>query len=159
MPMPVIRVVTRINAPIELCFDLCPRHRSPHQFHAGHRRRAVAGVKSGLINLGEEVTWEATHFGMRQRLTSRITVFDRPFHFRDSQVNGPSTALTTTIFSQAELAQQSCATCSTMNRPSDGWAVARTSSSCAGIWPHSLRGAHASSRSRRSGTPRVVMWL
>ncbi len=44
------------------------------------------GVKSGLINFGEEVTWEATHFGIR--LASRITRFDRPRHFRDSQVRG-----------------------------------------------------------------------
>jgi ligand-binding SRPBCC domain-containing protein len=42
-----------------------------------------------LIGLGEEVTWEATHFGIRQRLTSRITIFDRPVHFRDAQVRGP----------------------------------------------------------------------
>jgi ligand-binding SRPBCC domain-containing protein len=52
------------------------------------REIAVAGVTSGLIGLGQEVTWEATHFGVRQRLTSRITAFDRPFHFRDSQVRG-----------------------------------------------------------------------
>ena len=48
----------------------------------------MAGVTKGLINLGEEVTWEATHFGIRQRLTSRITLFDRPRQFRDSQVTG-----------------------------------------------------------------------
>lgn len=55
----------------------------------GHTREvAVAGVTHGLIGLGEEVTWEATHFAIRQRLTSRITVYRRPFHFRDSQVQG-----------------------------------------------------------------------
>ncbi len=48
----------------------------------------MAGVTSGLIGLGEEVTWEATHFGIRQRLTSRITAFDRPHRFRDSMVRG-----------------------------------------------------------------------
>jgi ligand-binding SRPBCC domain-containing protein len=52
------------------------------------REVAVAGVTHGLIGLGEEVTWEATHFAIRQRLTSRITVYRRPFHFRDSQVRG-----------------------------------------------------------------------
>lgn len=34
------------------------------------------------------MTWEATHFGVRQRLTSHITAFDRPRHFRDSMVAG-----------------------------------------------------------------------
>jgi ligand-binding SRPBCC domain-containing protein len=54
-----------------------------------HRREVVvAGVTKGLIGPDEEVTWEATHFGVRQRLTSRITDYHRPFHFRDSQVRG-----------------------------------------------------------------------
>ena len=35
------------------------------------------------------VTWEATHFGVRLKLTSRVTVFNHPYHFRDSQVRGP----------------------------------------------------------------------
>jgi ligand-binding SRPBCC domain-containing protein len=55
----------------------------------GHTREiAIAGVTKGLIGLGEEVTWEANHFGVRQRLTTRITAFNRPSHFRDSQVDG-----------------------------------------------------------------------
>ena len=48
----------------------------------------MAGVTSGLIGMGDEVTWEATHLGIRQRLTSRITAFDRPHRFRDSMVRG-----------------------------------------------------------------------
>ena len=50
--------------------------------------RAVAGVTSGLMALGQEVTWRARHFGTWQHLTSRITAFVRPFHFRDSMVRG-----------------------------------------------------------------------
>jgi ligand-binding SRPBCC domain-containing protein len=52
------------------------------------REIAIAGVTKGLLELGDEVTWEATHFGVRQRLTARITAFSRPNHFRDSQVRG-----------------------------------------------------------------------
>jgi len=48
----------------------------------------VAGVTSGLIKMNETVTWEATHFGIRQNLTSKITAFERPSHFRDSMVSG-----------------------------------------------------------------------
>ncbi len=40
------------------------------------------------MELGDEVTWRATHFGVRQTLTSRITKFDRPHMFRDSMVAG-----------------------------------------------------------------------
>ncbi len=50
--------------------------------------RAVAGVTSGLMSLGQEVTWQARHLGISQRLTSRITAFDPPTHFRDSLVRG-----------------------------------------------------------------------
>ena len=50
--------------------------------------RAVAGVTSGLIGLDQRVTWEATHFFIRQRLTVEITQFDQPNHFRDSMVKG-----------------------------------------------------------------------
>lgn len=49
---------------------------------------AIAGVTTGLIGPDDEVTWEATHFGVRQRLTTRITAYNRPSHFRDSQVRG-----------------------------------------------------------------------
>jgi ligand-binding SRPBCC domain-containing protein len=54
--------------------------------HTGER--AVAGRTSGLIELGEEVTWRARHFGFTHEHTSRITAFDRPRHFRDEMVNG-----------------------------------------------------------------------
>jgi len=43
---------------------------------------------SGLLGFGDQVTWRARHFGVWQRLTSRITAFDRPTHFRDSMVRG-----------------------------------------------------------------------
>ncbi|HND05934.1 MAG TPA: adenylyltransferase/cytidyltransferase family protein, partial [Candidatus Obscuribacter sp.] len=54
----------------------------------GTAERAVAGVTTGLIGPGDEVTWEARHFGVRQRLTVRITAFDRPAHFQDVMISG-----------------------------------------------------------------------
>jgi ligand-binding SRPBCC domain-containing protein len=86
--MPAIEVVTEILAPIEVCFDLARSIDLHTSSMAGTKERAVGGVTSGLIGLGQEVTWEARHFLVRQRLTSRITLFDRPRHFRDSQVRG-----------------------------------------------------------------------
>lgn len=41
-----------------------------------------------MIELNETVTWEATHLGVRQKLTSKITAFKKPFHFRDEQQKG-----------------------------------------------------------------------
>jgi ligand-binding SRPBCC domain-containing protein len=51
--------------------------------------RAVGGVTTGLIGLGEDVTWSATHFGIRFTMTSRVTDLDRPRRFVDQQVRGP----------------------------------------------------------------------
>jgi ligand-binding SRPBCC domain-containing protein len=83
-----IRLSVEVRAPVERCFDLA---RSV-DFHLastpGTGERVVAGRQRGLLALDDEVTWEARHFGVRQRLTSRITQFSRPTHFRDSQVAG-----------------------------------------------------------------------
>lgn len=86
--MPLIRLETLIDASVERCFDLA-RDIDLHMRSTEQTSEiAVAGVTSGLIGPGEEVTWEATHFGVRQRLTSKITAFNRPSHFRDSQIQG-----------------------------------------------------------------------
>ncbi len=86
--MPVIRVTIEIAASPELCFDLA-RSVDAHMASTGATgERAVAGVTTGLIGAGQEVTWSARHFGVRQRLTSRITIFDPPRRFRDSMVRG-----------------------------------------------------------------------
>lgn len=86
--MPRIQLTTEIAAPIERVFDLSRDIGVHQQSQAGNRETAVAGRTSGLIELGEEVTWEAVHFGVRQRLTSRIVAMRRPAHFRDSMVAG-----------------------------------------------------------------------
>ena len=56
---------------------------------ARSREKAIGGVTSGLIGPGEEVTWEAQHFGLRFRMTSNISAYDRPRCFIDEQVEGP----------------------------------------------------------------------
>ena len=50
---------------------------------------AIDGVTSGLISLGEEVTWRAWHFGVPLQMTSRITEMRIPDYFVDEQVRGP----------------------------------------------------------------------
>lgn len=50
--------------------------------------RAIGGVTSGLIELEQSVTWEAVHFGIRQRLSAKITEFEYPHRFVDEQVSG-----------------------------------------------------------------------
>lgn len=86
--MPVIVMKTRVAAPPSRCFDLARDVNAHERSTAASRERAVGGVTSGMLGLGDEVTWEATHFGLRQRLTSRITAFDPPRRFVDEMVQG-----------------------------------------------------------------------
>jgi ligand-binding SRPBCC domain-containing protein len=81
---------TVIHAPIERCFDLA-RSVEAHlagNVHWGEQALATGGVTSGLIGMGQCVTWQARHFGIRQRLTSEITAMDRPRYFQDTMVQG-----------------------------------------------------------------------
>ncbi len=76
--MSIIELSTAINAPVERVFDLA-RSIDLHTASTSKTgERAVGGVTSGLIGMGDEVTWEARHFGVKQRLTVRVTVFDPP---------------------------------------------------------------------------------
>ena len=55
---------------------------------SGTQEKAVAGVTEGMIGLGESVTFEAVHLGIRQRLTSKVVEFDRPSRFVDEMQRG-----------------------------------------------------------------------
>lgn len=84
----LIRLETLINAPTDRCFDLS-RSIDLHVISTKDSdERPVAGRISGLIEFGETVTWEARHFLVRQTLTTAITLYDRPFHFKDVMVKG-----------------------------------------------------------------------
>lgn len=86
--MPTIALQTVIAAPPERCFDLA-RSIDFHVVTAGTtQERAIAGRTTGLIELGERVTWSAKHLGIRQTLTVEITLFDQPLHFQDVMLSG-----------------------------------------------------------------------
>lgn len=86
--MEIIQLETFIDAPPTTVFDLA-RSIDAHQDTAeGTGEKAVAGVTSGLIGLEDEVTWEAQHFGIKQRLKVKITHFDRPRYFQDIMIEG-----------------------------------------------------------------------
>ena len=86
--MPIIELETLVKAPLDRVFDLSRSIDLHEESMCNSSERAVGGVMSGLIGLGETVTWEAVHFGIRQRLTSKITICDRPVHFQDVMVSG-----------------------------------------------------------------------
>ena len=86
--METIVIETWIRGSLQACFDAA-RDLDLHQKSVpGSDEKAVAGRLSGLIEMGEEVTWRGRHFGVRQHFTSKITAFDAPAHFRDSMMRG-----------------------------------------------------------------------
>ena len=86
--MPLIEIKTLINADIKTCFDLARNIDFHKESLQNSNEKAIAGKTSGLIELGEWVTWEAKHFGITQRLTSKITEFENPNYFIDEMVSG-----------------------------------------------------------------------
>jgi len=91
--MPTIRIATSIDAAPERCFDLARDVAAHIRSTAGTDERAVGGVTVGLLELGDEVTWEARHLGIRQRLTVRVSRFERPVVFEDVMVRGAFASL------------------------------------------------------------------
>ena len=83
-----LNLSTIIKGPIERCFDLSRSVELHLRGTERTREQAVAGVTSGLIGPEQSVTWRATHLGVRQRLTSRITAYDRPVYFQDTMIEG-----------------------------------------------------------------------
>lgn len=80
---------TIIDAAIGAVFDLALNVDAHVGSMERSRERAIRGVTSGVMGLGDEVTWRAWHFGVPFTMTSRITEFDRPTRFVDEQVRGP----------------------------------------------------------------------
>jgi ligand-binding SRPBCC domain-containing protein len=86
--MPVIHVETMVHAPAQRLFDLARSIDAHVASTSGTSERVVGGVTSGLIGLGQQVTWEGRHFGVTQRLTVHVTVFNPPFAFEDEMISG-----------------------------------------------------------------------
>lgn len=84
-----ITTATFIEAPVEVCFDLSLDVDVHAESMAKSGERLVGGVTSGVLMLGETVTFEARHFGLKFRLTSKITELERPHRFVDEMVKGP----------------------------------------------------------------------
>lgn len=86
--MQIVVVQTWIAAPQQRCFDAA-RDLDLHVTSLSHtNEQAVGGRTSGLIELGEEVTWRGRHFGVYQHFTSKITAFHPPDYFQDTMQRG-----------------------------------------------------------------------
>ncbi len=86
--MTTIRLITKINAPIQTVFDLTRNIDIHQQSTAQSDEKAIAGRTSGLIELGETVTFRGKHFGFYLEHQSKITDMEIPNYFVDEMVNG-----------------------------------------------------------------------
>jgi ligand-binding SRPBCC domain-containing protein len=86
--MPVIEHKQFIKAPIEVCFNLARDVDIHTQTTVKTKEKAVGGVTKGLLEEGNSVTWAAVHFGIKQRLTSRVIFMEKPHSFVDVMVKG-----------------------------------------------------------------------
>jgi ligand-binding SRPBCC domain-containing protein len=80
---------TESSLPRERLFDLARSIDAHVDSQEDSAERAVAGMTSGLIGAGQEVTWRARHFGVPLTMTSRVTSLKFPERFVDEQVKGP----------------------------------------------------------------------
>jgi ligand-binding SRPBCC domain-containing protein len=87
--MASIRVETVIKAPMDRCFDLARSVEAHLASTAKTNERVVSGKMEGLFEVGDSVTWEARHFGLRLRQGSTITRSDPPHVFVDEGTTGP----------------------------------------------------------------------
>lgn len=86
--MPTIHLTTFIAAPIRVVFDLS-RHIGLHkESMSKYREEAVAGIRFGLIEKEETVTWRAKHFFKNRLLRVKITEMNKPEQFTDEQLEG-----------------------------------------------------------------------
>jgi len=86
--MTVINITTIIHAPIERCFDLS-RSVELHMLSTARTgERAISGRTTGLVAQGDTITWQATHLGIRQQLTTSIEKVVRPHFFSDRMLFG-----------------------------------------------------------------------
>ncbi|RFB09451.1 cell division protein [Bacillus sp. HNG] len=94
--MPIIKHKQFIKAPVDVCFDLVRNVDIHIETAAKTKEKAVGGVTQGLLEIGDTVTWEATHFGIKQRLTAKVTHMEKPTLFVDIMVKGAFSSFTHT---------------------------------------------------------------
>ena len=88
MPV-VIEVVTFVEAAPDVVFDLELDVDVHTASLPGSGETATTSTGRRRLALGDEVTFQARHFGLPWRMTSRITVCERPSRFVDEQTKGP----------------------------------------------------------------------
>jgi ligand-binding SRPBCC domain-containing protein len=86
--MPTIHLTTFIQAPADRVFDLSRNVDMHKQSMARHQEEAVAGIRFGLVEKEDTITWKAKHLFKTRMLRARITDMKKPQMFVDEQAEG-----------------------------------------------------------------------
>lgn len=86
--MAFIQLTSFIAAPRQRVFDLSRNVSLHRQSMQQHREEIVDGVRSGLMQLNDTVTWQARHLFKQRKMTVKITQLLFPEYFVDEQVTG-----------------------------------------------------------------------
>lgn len=86
--MPTIHLTTFISAPAPVVFDLSRNIDLHKQSMGAYHEEAVSGIRFGLIEKDEMVTWKAKHLFKTRLLRVKITEMKKPEMFVDEQSEG-----------------------------------------------------------------------
>jgi ligand-binding SRPBCC domain-containing protein len=86
--MPTIHLTTFMAAPVQVVFDLSRNIDLHRQSMHAYREEAVAGIRFGLIEKDEMVTWQAKHLFKNRLLRVKITEMKKPDMFISEQAEG-----------------------------------------------------------------------
>lgn len=84
-----IELDTLIDAPRERCFLLSLSVDLQMLTAKAAGEKAVGGKTTGVLELGDSITWLAKHFGIYQKVTSMIVKYKYPEFFCDRMMKGP----------------------------------------------------------------------
>lgn len=86
--MPHIHLTTFIAAPCDRIFDLSRSIDLHSESMKKYGEQAVSGVRFGLIEKDETVTWKARHLFKNRMLRTKITEMKKKTMFVDEQIEG-----------------------------------------------------------------------
>ena len=86
--MPVIHLQTFIKAPVNVVFDLSRSVDLHKTSMTHHKEEVIDGVRKGLMNKGDAVTWRAKHLFQIRKLKVAITEMNSPTFFADEMLEG-----------------------------------------------------------------------
>lgn len=91
--MPTIHLTTFIAAPVNMVFDLSRNIDLHLESMRVYKEEAVSGIRFGLIEKEETVTWKAKHLFKTRLLRVKITEMKKPEMFISEQVSGDFTVM------------------------------------------------------------------